>query len=234
MILSSSSSHQYVGWHLSRPIFQRFLFPPHCSLYGVVRCKSGQKRTCDRSARRPCAQGVHIPTPRYDLLLFGALYLVLTSPAGLDLTYRGVAAAIRHKNLEFWEWLFTSFGTAASPYTVEAQVGPQRFIFTAEPENIKAILATQFEDYGKGQPFHEDWKDFLGDSIFTTDGEQWHASRALIRPQFIKDRVSDLAIFEEHVQVLLGLMGGRGQEIDVSALFFRCVFSRDTLQRQEW
>jgi len=152
---------------------------------------------------------------------------VLTYPAGLDLTYRGVTAAIRHKNLEFWEWLFTSFGTVGSPYTVEAQVGPQRFIFTAEPENIKAILATQFEDYGKGQPFHEDWKDFLGDSIFTTDGEQWHDSRSLIRPQFIKDRVSDLAIFEKHVNVLLGLMGGKGQEIDVSALFFRCAFSRD-------
>ena len=28
-------------------------------------------------------------------------------------------------------------------------------IWTADPENIRAILATQFGDYGKGEPFHE-------------------------------------------------------------------------------
>jgi hypothetical protein len=29
---------------------------------------------------------------------------------------------------------------------------------TVEPENIKAILATQLNDYGKGLEFHENWK----------------------------------------------------------------------------
>lgn len=102
-------------------------------------------------------------------------------------------------------------------------------IVTAEPENIKAILTTQFNDYGKGEPFHQDWKAFLGDSIFTTDNEEWHNSRQLIRPQFIKDRVSDLETFEEHVQILLNKMteagrnsnGSQGKEFDVSDMFFR-------------
>lgn len=153
---------------------------------------------------------------------------------GLDLIYRGVTAAVHNRSLQFWEYLFSTFGLPGSPYTVEAQVGPHRFIFTADPENIKAILTTQFEDYGKGQRFHEEWKDFLGDSIFTTDGEQWHDSRSLIRPQFIKDRVSDLVTFEKHVNVLCGLMGGRGQEIDVSALFFRSAsFTRHPSDRDE-
>lgn len=31
-------------------------------------------------------------------------------------------------------------------------------IVTADPENIKAILATQFQDFGKGQEFHDGWK----------------------------------------------------------------------------
>jgi hypothetical protein len=35
----------------------------------------------------------------------------------------------------------------------------------------------------------------------------------LIRPQFIKDRVSDLAIFEKHVQILIGLIPKDGQEV---------------------
>jgi len=112
---------------------------------------------------------------------------------------------------------------------MEASPAGRRVIFTADPENIKAILATQFTSYGKGEPFHQEWKDFLGDSIFVTDLDQWHASRQLIRPQFIKDRVSDLDVFEKHMQVLLKqiLISGRTWDgktngpIDVSNLFFR-------------
>jgi len=29
---------------------------------------------------------------------------------------------------------------------------------TVDPENIKALLATQFNDFGKGHDFHEAWK----------------------------------------------------------------------------
>lgn len=126
----------------------------------------------------------------------------------------------QNRDLEFWETLFSQLPPGRSR-TVELKLAGQRFIFTADPENIKAILATQFQDYGKGKPFHEEWKDFLGDSIFTTDGEEWHNSRSLIRPQFIKTRVSDLEIFEKHVNKLIALMGGQGQEVDVSALLYR-------------
>jgi cytochrome P450 len=134
---------------------------------------------------------------------------------------------MHHKNLEVWNRFFTL--PEGHRYTVEAAPAGRRCIFTAEPENIKAILATQFTDYGKGEPFHREWKDFLGDSIFVTDLDQWHASRQLIRPQFIKDRVSDLEVFEEHVQILMEQIdktgkkwdGSQGGEIDVSDLFFR-------------
>jgi len=127
-----------------------------------------------------------------------------------------------HKNLEFWEWMFENYGTAASPYTVESTVGgDKRVIFTADPENIKAILTTQFEDYGKGEPFHRDWKEFLGDSIFVTDGEQWHNSRQLIRPMFTRERVADLELFERHVVKVIELLGGGGRVVDVENIFFR-------------
>lgn len=124
-----------------------------------------------------------------------------------------------HKNLQGWQHNFNS----THRWTVEARPAGLRVIFTADPENIKAILATQFTDYGKGEPFHRQWHDFLGDGIFVTDLDQWHNSRQLFRPQFIKDRVSDLDCFERHVQVLMGIISksGSGQEIDVSDLFFR-------------
>jgi hypothetical protein len=31
-------------------------------------------------------------------------------------------------------------------------------IMTVDPENIKAILAIQFNDFGKGDEFHNGWK----------------------------------------------------------------------------
>ena len=37
---------------------------------------------------------------------------------------------------------------------------------TIDPENIKAILATQFNDFGKGQEFHDGWEMVLPQSLF--------------------------------------------------------------------
>ncbi|TVY85472.1 Cytochrome P450 52A1 [Lachnellula suecica] len=148
-------------------------------------------------------------------------------PFDLDIIARAVYATTHYKDYQLWTRWFTT--PKGMNYTFEAAPLGRRMILTAEPENIKAILATQFTDYGKGEPFHREWKAFLGDSIFTTDLDQWHNSRQLIRPQFIKDRVSDLDVFETHVQILMDQMtklgreedGTQGKEFDLSDLFFR-------------
>ena len=51
----------------------------------------------------------------------------------------------------------------------------------------------------------------------------WHNSRALLRPQFIKDRVSDLHTFEAHVKVLLPMLAGshNGATVCADDLFYR-------------
>ena len=145
-------------------------------------------------------------------------------PGNLDIALKSIKHSTEHADLQFWAWLF-SHARPTSP-TIEVTLGGQRFVFTAQTENIKAILASQFSDFGKGEPFRKDWEAFLGNSIFTTDGDLWHNSRQLIRPQFVKSRVSDLELFETHVQQLIGMMGGQGQEVDVDALFYR--FTLDT------
>lgn len=94
-------------------------------------------------------------------------------------------------------------------------------IQTREPEHLKAVLTGKFADFGKGELFHELWIPFLGDSIFTTDGKEWQGSRNLIRPMFIKDRISDLDIFERKVQTMLNLYSPSGQPTDVMDLFYR-------------
>lgn len=145
-----------------------------------------------------------------------------------------VKSTMASRNFEHWR---DNYFGAAGRWTVESRVFNQRIVFTADTENIKAILATQFADFGKGEPFHAEWSDFLGDSIFTTDGSQWHASRQLIRPQFTRDRVSDLHCFESHMKTLFRAIdnggplngedqfvepgSGSGQQVDISGLLFR-------------
>jgi cytochrome P450 len=139
-------------------------------------------------------------------------------PYGIDIAYNAVVTALEDKTYDMWLSMFKKY-CLPGHYTVEAGVGT-RVIFTADPENIKAILATQFKDYGKGEQFRKDWYPFLGNGIFTTDGQIWHNSRQLIRPQFVKDRLSDIDIFEQHIQILLSKVD-QGQEVDTLDLMFR-------------
>ncbi|KAG6363310.1 hypothetical protein INS49_008407 [Diaporthe citri] len=161
-------------------------------------------------------------------------------PYALDFIYSAVQATMHHKNLENWRAFFTKTGVDSDgngAYTLEVRAFDRRVVFTADPENIKAILATQFGDFGKGEPFHEEWEEFLGDSIFVTDGQMWHTSRQLLRPQFIRDRISDLHCFESHLEVLFramangGALDGEDQQVDLGAVHGRVVDISDLFFR---
>jgi cytochrome P450 len=151
-------------------------------------------------------------------------------PGSLDGVYDAIQTSLKHEAMEFWLRGFNTVGHKENPYTIEAYMAGQRLILTADVENIKAILATQFQDFGKGEQFNKDWHEFLGDSIFTTDGQKWHDSRQLIRPQFIKDRLSDINTFEKHCQILVPMLGGisNGQTVDAADLFFRFTLDAST------
>jgi hypothetical protein len=64
----------------------------------------------------------------------------------------------------------------------------RKLLTTIEPENVKAILATQFQDFCLGTR-HEQFYPLLGDGIFTLDGAGWTHARGLLRPQFTRDQV---------------------------------------------
>ena len=87
---------------------------------------------------------------------FGKSHIVLwvshiAYGSGLDIVYRLFRAGQLLNDIDIWHWLFSY-----APYnkTVEFGIGGQRMIFTADPDNIRAVLAAQFGDYGKGEPFH--------------------------------------------------------------------------------
>ena len=87
------------------------------------------------------------------------------APFGLGTLCRALYYFANWRNHEFWWLTFQSNGNPKNPFTVEAITIGQRLIFTADEENIKAILATQFQDYGKGPQFRKEWREFLGLSM---------------------------------------------------------------------
>ncbi|KAL2069998.1 hypothetical protein VTL71DRAFT_14678 [Oculimacula yallundae] len=102
-----------------------------------------------------------------------------------------------------------------------------RFYNTIEPENIKALLASQFSDFGLGQR-QEAFGPLLGQGIFTTDGKQWEHSRALVRPNFTRSQVADLETFETHIQQFIARIPRDGSTVDLQALFFKLTLDSAT------
>ncbi|MCJ1471965.1 hypothetical protein MMC13_000608 [Lambiella insularis] len=97
---------------------------------------------------------------------------------------------------------------------------------TADPKNIQAVLATQFQDFDLGVVRHDNFFPLLGNGIFTTDGKVWEHSRAMMRPQFARDQVSDLELEEGHVRNLMRALPSVGTdgwtpEVDLQVFFFR-------------
>ncbi|TFK20380.1 cytochrome P450 monooxygenase pc-3 [Coprinopsis marcescibilis] len=100
-------------------------------------------------------------------------------------------------------------------------------IWTIEPEHIKAILATQFDNFEKGTNFTKKFDSFLGTGVFNSDGSMWKFHRSLTRPFFNRERVSDFDIFNKHSEEALALAKARLAE--GYALDFQDLVSRFTL-----
>ncbi|OQD89061.1 hypothetical protein PENANT_c003G07195 [Penicillium antarcticum] len=100
-------------------------------------------------------------------------------------------------------------------------------LFTADPKNVQAMLATQFKDFGLG-----DTRRNVAGPVFTTDGEDWSRSRSLLRPQFTRDQMSNLDREERHVQNAMRaipmLSDGWSSEVDIQSILFRLTLDSAT------
>lgn len=94
-------------------------------------------------------------------------------------------------------------------------------IFTQNPTNIKAMLATQFEEFGIGIR-HSAYSPLLGKGVFVAEGEHWKHSRLMLRPQFSREQVGHVQIIEPHLQTLFEqIKGFKGREFNIQLLFHR-------------
>ena len=132
--------------------------------------------------------------------------------------------AKRGKLLEHLQARYARIG-----YTHAARVFHRDWIYTVEAENLKTFLATNFKQYSMPDKRKSAFVPLLGHGIFTTDGAQWHASRELLRPNFVKSQVGDLDTFEEHVGHLMKAIPRDGKTVvNLQELFFRLTMDSST------
>lgn len=101
-------------------------------------------------------------------------------------------------------------------------------IFTIDPSNLRAILATNFRDWGV-QPLRlAPWEPFLGKGVMDTDGVFWKHSREMVQPLFGRQQITNLASFEVHLSRLIELIPRDGSTIDLQPLFARLILDFTT------
>lgn len=132
----------------------------------------------------------------------------------LDRMFETLNAFKQHKLLETSLNRFSRYGN-----TFAAKQVARPIIMTREPQNIKTILSVKFKDFGIGERFAS-FSPLLGAGIFTTDGDHWAQSRAMVRPNFVKDQVADLDVFEQLIPDLFALIPRDGSTVDLQNLFF--------------
>ena len=142
---------------------------------------------------------------------------------GSDHVWKGYQHLSEHTYLEESRKYFLRYGNTYQSTMMAATV-----INTIEPENIKAILSTQFKNFGLGARRRNAFQPVLGYGIFATDGQQWRNSRNMIRPHFAQDQLANLEILERHTQHLISALPQKGSTVDLQKLFLRLTMDTAT------
>ncbi|KAH8880931.1 cytochrome P450 [Thozetella sp. PMI_491] len=121
-------------------------------------------------------------------------------PFGLDLMWKSIVA---DREMRMPETLRGLYAEAGGPPLTAFRLANTEALFTCDEEVIQAILAKQFDDFEIGVERRDAFFPFLGDGIFTQNGNEWRHSRALLRPAFSRQQMSDLQLEEKHVQNLM-------------------------------
>lgn len=112
--------------------------------------------------------------------------------------------------------------------TAKMMVAGSVLFVTRDPENIKALLGTQFNDYDLGIR-HRQFLPLLGDGIFTLDSQGWKHSRAMLRPQFAREQVAHVKMLEPHVKHLIThIKKYNGSKFDIQEYFFKLTLDSAT------
>lgn len=143
---------------------------------------------------------------------------------GYDFFTATKRALKEHKLLQTNQGRFEKLGRT----TYAAKMLGRSFVVTTEPENLKHVQSLDFKNWSLGTLRIDAMGMLLGRGIFTTDGQAWAHSREMLRPNFVRAQVSDLATFETHVGHLIDAIPTDGSTINLSPLFFRLTIDSAT------
>ena len=127
---------------------------------------------------------------------------------------------------------FTSTGEKI--YTCRYNILGDDFIFTRDPENLKAMFVSQVDEYDHPDARVAALKPFTGTGIVNNVGEPWRHSRLILRPQFSHDTISDLEAVEQHLEDVWHLLDNMSVEeswtpvIDLSPIFMNLTLATTT------
>jgi cytochrome P450 len=133
---------------------------------------------------------------------------------GLGLLRDFARTTTEHNGLEYMRRRYDETGN-----TFAFNMLTMSLITTREPENVKAVLAMKFEDYGVAN-LREIMIPFVGKGIFVSDGVAWKHSRDVLRPVFTRAQIADMGILKFHVERFLERIRFDGQKVDLQPLFF--------------
>jgi cytochrome P450 len=92
-------------------------------------------------------------------------------------------------------------------------------VFTTEdPDNIKAVLATNFSEWSLGQERIKEMSSYLGGGIFVNEGAAWKHSRDMLRPCFERSHIADVDMLERHTKKLFDMVPKDGTAVDLQPL----------------
>jgi cytochrome P450 len=135
---------------------------------------------------------------------------------GLDLIISRYRNFKSHTLLQAWP----AARSAAHSHTIHFTLfGLKNLFITDEPENVKCMLATNFDAWSLGQDRIDQMSSWLGKGIFTNEGQAWKHSREMLRPCFERSAVADVSLLDKHTTRLLDLLPGDGSEVDLQPLF---------------
>ena len=135
---------------------------------------------------------------------------------GLDSVYRMLRSVKENRrNLSLKEQLDT-YG-----YTFQSNLFGKTEVFSADPQNLQAVFATDFRSFGVQPMRLFVFEPLIGKGIMTMDGSHWAASRALLQPIFTRTQITDLSTFNTHVTRLIDLIPKDGSTVDLQPLFAR-------------
>ncbi|KAK4145387.1 glycosyl hydrolase family 76-domain-containing protein [Dichotomopilus funicola] len=143
---------------------------------------------------------------------------------GLDAFFDSLRALSSHSLLDLYAQRFASCGSTYSMTALGSSV-----LVTNEVENIKTILGTNMVDWPIDGPRLYCTLPVLGpNSIFSSNGAAWHKARAMLKPSFVRNQISDLKCFDRHIRNMLATIPADGVTFDLQSLLFDMTMDSST------